>query len=412
MLLRISTAFLVILVVLPAFSQDRVEPKPRSRNPVKLTEEALQIHRDALLIDGHNDLPWMLREKADPFFKKFDITKDQPALHTDIPRLRKGNVGGQFWSAYVPAETDKARTAVKETLVQIDQIHRLIRAYPDTFALALTSGDIVRIRKEGKIASLIGIEGGHSIDNSLAVLRTMHTLGVRYMTLTHTDNLDWADSATDKARHGGLTPFGEQVVLEMNRLGMLVDISHVSADTMRHVLRVTRAPLIASHSSAFALAEHPRNVPDDVLKALPKNGGVIMVNFYSGFITQEGARVSKAMFAAYRDMRAKYENEKEFKEAWQEWRKQNPFPPGNVHDVVDHIEHIMKVAGPDHAGIGSDYDGINSVPRQLEDVSCYPYITQELLNRGHSRETIHKVLGGNVLRVMRQAEEVARELSR
>lgn len=396
-------------MALPVTSQEKAA---RTRGPVKLTEEALRIHRDALVIDGHNDLPWMLREKTDPFFKKYDITRDQPALHTDIPRLRKGNVGAQFWSAYVPAETDKARTAVKLTLEQIDQIHRLIRTYPETFALARTAADIVRLRKEGKIASLIGIEGGHSIDNSLGTLRMMYALGVRYMTLTHTDNLDWADSATDLPRHNGLTPFGEQVIQEMNRLGMLVDISHVSADTMRHTLRITRAPVIASHSSAFALAEHPRNVPDDVLKLLPKNGGVILVNFYSGFITQEGARISKLAMQTGREMRKKYPREEEFREAYRAWRKQYTMPTGSIHDIVDHIEHIIKMAGIDHVGLGSDYDGIDSVPRQLEDVSTFPYITQELLNRGHQREAILKILGGNALRVLRQAEDVARDLQK
>ncbi len=380
---------------------------PAKRGLVKLTEAALQIHREALVIDGHNDLAWKFREKNDPFFRRLDIARSQPSLHTDIPRLRKGNVGAQFWSAYVPAETAKMGTAVKETLEQIDIIRRFVRAYPDTFAMAYTADDIERIHKEGKIASLIGVEGGHSIDNSLGVLRMLYTLGARYMTLTHSDTLDWADSATDTPRHGGLTPFGEQVVLEMNRLGMLVDISHVSADTMRHALRITKAPLIASHSSTFALAEHPRNVPDDVLRQVAKNGGVIMVNFYSGFITPEGARVMKDMFEAGRALHKKYPNEREYKEAWAQWHREHAVPRGSVYDVVDHIEHVIKIAGIDHVGLGSDYDGIGSTPEQLEDVSCYPYITQELVNRGHSRADIHKVLGGNVLRACCAAEKVA-----
>jgi membrane dipeptidase len=274
--------------------------------------------------------------------------------------------------------------------------------------MAYTADDIVRIHKEGKIASLIGIEGGHSIDNSLGVLRMLHRLGARYMTLTHTETLDWADSATDKPLHNGLTPFGEQVVLEMNRLGMLVDISHVSADTMKHALRVSRAPVIASHSSAYALAQHPRNVPDDVLQLVAKNGGVVMVNFYPGFITPEGARAVKDFAQAYRELRAKYPEDKDLEAAMEQWRKDHPYPVGSVRNVVDHIEHIMKVAGPDHVGLGSDFDGINAVPRGLEDVSCYPAITQELLNRGHSKEEILKVLGGNFLRAFRQAEAVAK----
>ncbi len=386
-------------------------PKP-PRQPVKVTEEALAIQREALLFDGHNDLPWQFREKGDLGFRTIDLLKPQKNLHTDIPRLRLGGVGAQFWAAYVPADTRRKGTAVRDTLEQIDVIHRMVKAYPDTFEFAYTADDIVRIRKAGKIASLIGVEGGHSIDNSLGVLRTYYTLGVRYMTLTHSETLDWADSATDKPKSNGLSPFGEQVVLEMNRLGMLVDISHVSADTMRHALRVTRAPIIASHSSAYALAEHPRNVPDDVLRLVKANGGVVMVNFYSGFIIPEGVRVGKEMFQVNRDFEKRFPDEKDRKAAMAAWLKEHPIPTGSVHNVVDHIEHIIKVAGIDHVGIGSDFDGINSVPQQLEDVSCYPNITQELLNRGYKKEDILKILGGNALRVLRRAEEVSRELQK
>src|SRR5262245_46218159 len=295
----------------PAKDKPDEKAKPKPRAPVKLTEEALKLHAEALVFDGHNDLPWKLREKADLSFRRYDITRPQPALHTDIPRLRQGGVGAQFWSAYVPASTDRKGTAVKATLEQIDVIHRLVRAYPDVFEMAYTADDVVRIRKAGKIASLIGLEGGHAIDNSLAVLRMLYALGARYMTLTHSENLDWADSATDTPRHGGLTPFGEQVVLEMNRLGMLVDISHVSADTMRHALRVSKAPLIASHSSAFAIAAHPRNVPDDVLRLVAKNNGVILVNFYSGFVVPEGARAMKRYFEVGGELKKKFPKEAE-----------------------------------------------------------------------------------------------------
>jgi membrane dipeptidase len=228
------------------------------------------------------------------------------------------------------------------------------------------------------------------------------------MTLTHTETLDWADSATDEAKHHGLTKFGEEVVAEMNRLGMLVDISHVSADTMRHALRVTKAPLIASHSSAFALAPHPRNVPDDVLKLVAKNGGVVMVNFYPGFLSPEAARISRDAFKAARELKAKYPDEKEFEAAMKAWQQEHPMPPVSVRTVVDHIEHVIKTAGIDHVGLGSDFDGINAVPQGLEDVSCYPYVTQELLNRGYKKDEILKVLGGNILRVMRAAEEVSK----
>jgi membrane dipeptidase len=390
-----------------AGQKGKAVPESKAPPAVKVTEEALRIHRAAIVIDGHNDLPWQFREKNDLSFTHIDIRRPQKNLHTDIPRLRQGGVGGQFWSAFVPAESMKDGTAVKKTLEQIDVIHRMVRSYPDTFAMAYSADDIVRIHKEGKIASLIGIEGGHSIDNSLGVLRMLYALGARYMTLTHSENLDWADSATDLPKHHGLTPFGEQVVLEMNRLGMLVDISHVSAETMRHALRVTRAPVIASHSSAYALAEHPRNVPDDVLRLVARNGGVVMVNFFPGFIVPEAARTMKDMFGVARQLKARYPKEEDFQLALKEWLREHPIPTGDVHNVVDHIEHIIRVAGVDHVGLGSDFDGINAVPRQLEDVSCYPNLTQELLNRGHGREEILKILGGNLLRVLRAAEQAA-----
>jgi membrane dipeptidase len=295
------------------------------------------------------------------------------------------------------------------TLEQIDVIKRMVAAYPDVFEMAYTADDIVRIHKQGKIASLIGVEGGHSIDNSLGVLRMLYALGVRYMTLTHSETLDWADSATDEAKHLGLTEFGDRVVREMNRLGMLVDISHVSVETMRDALRVSRAPVIASHSSAYALAEHPRNVPDDVLRLVKKNGGVIMVNFYSGFVVPEAARLMKGMFQTARELQKKYPDERQFRAAVRQWLKEHPIPTGSVHHVVDHIEHIIHTAGVDHVGLGSDFDGISTAPKQLEDVSFYPYITQELLNRGYSKDDIKKILGGNLLRVLRQAERVAKE---
>ncbi len=414
---QVALCFVLCVSTLPlgAFGPTRSAadaPKAKSRAPVKLTEAALAIHREALLIDGHNDLPWQFREKKDLSFRKIDLRKVQKDLHTDVPRLRKGGVGAQFWAAYVPASTGRKGTAVRETLEQIDVIQRMVAGYPDVFEMAFTADDIVRIHKKGKIASLIGVEGGHSIDNSLGVLRTYYALGVRYMTLTHSETLDWADSATDKPRHNGLTKFGEQVVWEMNRLGMLVDISHVSADTMRHVLRVTKAPVIASHSSAYALAEHPRNVPDDVLKLVKKNNGVVMVNFYSGFVVPEGVRASKDMVQAYRDLKKKHPREEDLRAAFRAWRRDHPIPAGSVHHVVDHIEHVIKVAGIDHVGLGSDFDGIDRVPNQLEDVSCFPYVTQELLNRGHSKADVLKVLGGNALRVLRDAEKVARDLKK
>ena len=392
----------ILLCLLPALL-----PAQSKRQPVVLTDEARALHKDCLLVDGHNDLPWQFREKNDLSFLTLDISRLQKNIHTDIPRLREGGVGAQFWAAYVPTSTRKDHSSIRMTLEQIDVIHRFVKAYPDAFEFARTADDIVRVRKAGKIASLIGVEGGHSIDDSLGVLRCYYDLGVRYMTLTHSENTDWADSATDKPKSNGLSPFGEEVVREMNRLGMMVDISHVSADTMRHVLRVTKVPVIFSHSSAFAKAEHPRNVPNDVLKQMPQNGGIVMVNFYSGFIVPEAARLRKRMFEAARDLKAKYPDEKEFQVAMDQYRKANPIPRGSIHDVVDHIEHVIKVAGIDHVGLGSDFDGIDSTPEQLEDVSKYPLITQELLNRGYKPDQIRKVLGENFMRVFREVEKAA-----
>ncbi|MEX0702154.1 MAG: membrane dipeptidase [Planctomycetales bacterium] len=388
-----------------------VEPKTTTqRKPVVLTERARAIHRDAPVFDGHNDLPWQLRNKAGSSFDGADLSRLQERFHTDIPRLRKGGVGAQFFAAYVPADERHKNQAAHFALEQIDLIRRMCRRYPETFELATTAADVVRIKKEGKIAALIGIEGGHAIENSLSLLRMFHDLGVRYITLTHSDTLDWADSATDEPKHKGLTPFGEDVVRTMNELGMLADISHVSADTMRHVLRVSKAPVIASHSSAYTIAPHPRNVPDDVLKLVAKNGGVVMVNFYSGFVVPSSAKARANVLQVMRDLREKHKTPAEFDKAFAAWEKENPIEAGDIHDVVDHIEHIAKVAGIDHVGLGSDYDGITLVPAQLEDVAAFPLITQELLDRGYEEDAIRKILGGNILRALRDAEKVGREM--
>ncbi len=344
-----------------------------------VTEEALEIHHSGMLFDGHNDLPWAMRSRADSSFDKIDISKPTE-LHTDIDRLKKGGLKAQYWSVYVPVSTMTEGNAYITTLEQIDLVHEMCKRYPDDFEIALTADDIERVVADGKIASLIGVEGGHSIENSLARLNELYNRGARYMTLTHSKNLDWADACTDEPKVGGLNEFGEEVIREMNRIGMLVDISHVTAECMRKTLAVTKAPVIYSHSSAKSVCDHVRNVPDDVLKLTAENGGVVMVNFFSGFVLpKEQLEV---------DERAR----------------------GDFRIVVDHIEHIIKVAGIDHVGIGSDYDGIPRLPRGLDDVSYYPYITQEMLNRGYNKEQIHKLLGGNALRVLRKAEEVAREL--
>ena len=394
---------LAIAITLAWIPSIRADERPL----VTVTNRGQRVHFSSYVFDGHNDLPWAIRNKASSSFANIDIDVDQPTLHTDIPRLRKGNVGAQFWSVYVPANTADDGTALLKTLEQIQLVKAMVERYPTAFSLALTTKDITRCRRAGTIASLIGVEGGHAIEDSLGNLRRLYQLGARYMTLTHSANLSWADSATDGVMHDGLSPFGEEVVREMNRLGMLVDLSHVSAATMKDALRVTSAPIIFSHSSARAVAPHPRNVPDDVLQLVADNGGVVMVNFFSGFIHPESARRSKNMFDVMREFRAEYSVEADYRKAMTRWRAANPILPGSVHDVVDHIDHIVKVAGVAHVGLGSDFDGVSMLPDQLHDVSTYPVITQELLNRGYSRRDIHAILSGNVMRAFRTAEQVA-----
>ncbi|HEX4131265.1 MAG TPA: dipeptidase [Pirellulales bacterium] len=369
--------------------------------------EAVDLTRRSLVFDGHNDLPWRVRKEFQGDWRRCDLAQPQVKLQTDIPRLRAGALGAVFWSAYVPADTDLAGTALRDTLEQIDLIHQMIARWPETFELALSADDVERIRASGKIASLIGIEGGHSIQNSIGALRQLHRLGARYMTLTHSDTLSWADAATDEPRSGGLSEFGEDVVREMNRLGMLVDISHVSVDTMRDALRVSTAPVIASHSSARAVADHPRNVPDDVLRLIAKRDGVVMVNFFSGFVVPESAALRKDMFEVRRKLRAELADRAKADAAYDRWLDEHPIVRGTIKNVVDHIDHIVKVAGIDHVGLGSDFDGVAMTPVGLEDVSSFPNITQELLNRGYSAEQIQKILGLNTLRVLRRAGEVA-----
>ncbi len=357
-----------------------VNAEEASRKPVVLTGHGREVHAAGMLFDGHNDLPWQMREIGSSSFDVYDISKSQPKLHTDIDRLRKGGVKAQFWSVYVPADTEAAGTALLQAAQQVDLVDNMLKRYPDVFEFASTADDIERIAKSGKIASMMGIEGGYSIEKSLDNIQRLYDRGCRYMTLTHSKSLDWADSATDDPKCGGLSEFGEAVIREMNRVGMLVDLSHVSAECMKKSLQVTEAPVIFSHSSARALNKHPRNVPDDILKMLPANGGVVMVNFYSKYVIPT------------------------------EQLEKDDTAPGNIHDVVDHIEHIIKVAGIDHVGIGSDFDGVPRLPKQLDDVSAYPLITQELLNRGHSAADIHKLMGTNVLRALRSAETVAKKL--
>jgi membrane dipeptidase len=386
-----------------------------AENSDRFLAEARRILKQVPLIDGHNDVPWQYRKRTSNDFSALDLAHDtaglQPAMHTDIPRLRAGCVGGQFWSVYVPTKLSGAE-AVQATLEQIDVVYRMCARYPETFELALTADDVARIHRKGRIASLIGIEGGHSINNSLATLRMMYRLGARYMTLTHVKNTDWADAAGDVAKHHGLTPFGEDVVREMNRLGMLVDLSHVTDDVMRDALRVSQAPVIFSHSSARAVCNHVRNVPDDVLRLTATNGGVVMVCFLPSYVT-EVDRKDGEQARAERDRLVELHGDDVAKvnAGMAEWRKTHPDPAAStLRDVADHIDHIRKVVGVDHIGIGGDFDGFTGGVRGLEDVSKYPDLLAELLRRGYSKDDIKQIAGLNVLRALRGAERVAQKL--
>ena len=375
-----------------------------------------RILREVPLIDGHNDLPEQYEDRVKDHLAQIDIRQDQskltPPLMTDIPRLRQGRVGGQFWSVYVPA-TLKGADAVRATLEQIDLVHRLVGKYADTFELARTADDVERIHRGGKIASLIGMEGGHSIANSLAALREMYALGARYMTITHFENNDWADSATADPAHNGLTPFGKVVIAEMNRLGMLVDCSHIAPKTMHDILDVTAAPVIFSHSSARALVDHPRNVPDDVLRRLQQNDGVVMVTWVPGFSSEKVRARDAAKSAEEARLKALYIGQPaNVKAMLADWDAKNPAPRATVRDVCDHIDHIVQVAGATHVGFGADLDGITSTPEGLESVADYPKVFAELIRRGYPDEQLEGIAGRNVLRVMRKAEEVAARLQK
>ncbi|MFD5737006.1 dipeptidase [Streptomyces sioyaensis] len=361
------------------------------------------------VVDGHNDLPWALREQVRYDLDRRDIATDQSAhLHTDLPRLRAGGVGAQFWSVYVRADYagDKA---VSATLEQIDVVRELVARYPGELRLALTADDMEAARAEGRIASLMGAEGGHSIHNSLATLRALHRLGVRYMTLTHNDTIDWADSATDEPRHNGLSAFGEEVVREMNRCGMLVDLSHVSADTMRDALRVSTAPVIFSHSSARAVCDHPRNIPDDVLAQLPANGGVAMATFVPKFVLPAAVEWTQR---ADENMRAHglhhLDTTEEGMRVHRAFEAAHPRPKATVATVADHLDHMREVAGVDHLGIGGDFDGTAFTPDGLADVAGYPNLIAELLDRQWSESDVAKLTWQNAVRTLRAVEDVAR----
>lgn len=370
----------------------------------------LDILRTTPLIDGHNDLPWALRQQYGNDVYAVDLTQNLAAstkLHTDIARLRAGGVGGQFWSVYVPASLTPLE-AVEETFEQIDTAKRIIAAHPDIFGLAVTADEAEAVFASGRIASLIGMEGGYSIDDSLALLREFHRAGARYMTLTHSKTTTWADSATDAPKWGGLNAFGEDVVREMNRLGMMVDLSHVSEDTMLDAMRVAEAPVIFSHSSARAVTGHPRNVPDRVLRMMPEDGGIVMINLAPGFVSEAVRGWNAARAAEEAQLTTLNPGDPAAVEAGlKAWGAANPTPPATLADVVAHIQHVRQVAGIDHVGLGADFDGIGSLPEGMGGVDAYPRILAALMQAGWTEADIRKIAGENLLRVMRAVEAVA-----
>jgi len=369
--------------------------------------QAIQILKTVPLVDGHNDIPDAIRERGG--VDSVDFSATQLGLMTDIPKLRDGHVGAQFWAAYVPVTTmHEGEHPAVYALEQIDLVRRLCARYPRDLAMAYTAADVERSFKAGKISCLIGIEGGHAIESSLGALRMFYALGTRYMTLTHWETTDWADAATDTAKHGGLTAFGEQVVLEMNRLGMLVDLSHVSDGTMMDALRVSKAPVMFSHSSARSISNHVRNVPDSILKLVTANGGIVMVNFNPGFVSETVRLYEDSMAARTKALRAAGVDTVALADSAKRWDRNAP--RATLQQVADHIEHVRDVAGIDHVGLGSDFDGITSVPAGLENVSKFPDLIAELLRRGWKVEDVKKVVGLNALRVLREAERVSQQM--
>lgn len=376
-------------------------------------QQAIEILERVPLFDGHNDAPYQYRNRVGYKFGEldfYDTTQLDNPMHTDIPRLKEGKVGAQWWSVYVPAGIPEDE-AVKRTMEQIDFVYRMAEKYPNDFGMAYTADDVERIFEDGKIASLIGMEGGHSISNSLATLRMFYELGARYMTITHGRTLDWADAAGDDPQHDGLTEFGEEVIREMNRLGMLVDLSHVTPASMKDAIRVSEAPVMFSHSNARAISGHPRNVPDDVLQLLPEKDGIVMVTFVESF-TSEELRQWYAERNGYRSkMESLYGGQPDtVDEMMEQWMAENEMPKSTLEQVADHIDHIRDQIGVEYIGIGGDYDGISSLPLGLEDVATYPNLFAELLRRGYSEEDLEKIAGLNMLRVMRGAEVVSDRL--
>ena len=408
-----QTLKLIPLVFLIIFQASCAGAQMTSQSDEELRQQATEILERVPLFDGHNDAPYQYRNRVGYKFGEldfYDTTQLENPMHTDIPRLKEGRVGAQWWSVYVPAGIPEDE-AVKRTMEQIDFVYRMAERYPDEFEMAFTADDVERIFDDGKIASLIGMEGGHSIANSLAVLRSFHRLGARYMTITHSRTLDWADAAGDEPMHDGLSEFGEEVIREMNRLGMLVDLSHVTPATMKDAIAVSEAPVMFSHSNARAISGHPRNVPDDVLQILPEKDGLVMVTFVESF-TSEELRQWYAERNGYREkMESLYGGQPDSVSAKMEaWMEENEQPKSTLEQVADHIDHIKNVVGVDYIGIGGDYDGVSSLPLGLEDVSTYPALFAELLSRGYTEEELEKIAGLNMLRVMRGMEDVSERL--
>ena len=418
--LACSLALLVpVLSLRPGAATEGAPPQqtpaaasPSPERDERLWQRALKLHRRATIVDGHNDVTSPMVDED------YDLgTPSAGKFHTDIARLKQGGMTGEFFAIYVDRKYATEGGSARRAMDMIDVVYRAAERHPNDLVMATSAADVRRAKRQNKIAALMGIEGGHAIENSLFALRDFYRLGVRYMTLTHNNTNDWADACCDKPRHGGLNDFGREVVREMNRLGMLVDISHVSDETMNDVLDSSQAPIIASHSSARALANHPRNIPDDVLRRVTKNGGVVLVNFYPNFIDQKAIDASRARAERLKpqleSLREQYKSDpKRLEEETSKLYAANPLPATPLSALIDHIDHIAKVAGVEHVGLGSDFDGVPSLPVGMEDVSKLPNITYELLRRGYSETDVRKILGENLLRVMAEAERVARASSR
>ena len=391
-------------IMLPLMGPINLFAQTEGHGQITLTEEALRIHREALLIDGHNDMPGNILDKKLNLEPGFTLNEVQPQLQTDIPRLRKGGVDAQIFVAYISPDHMRTGGGNQACIEQIELIQSLVKSHSDSLELAVSADDISRISRQAKIATLIGVEGGHAIENDLDNLERYYELGARYMTLTHNETTNWADASYDRPLHGGLSSFGKKVIKAMNRMGMLVDVSHASDDTVRDALKVSKAPVIASHSSVKAICPSRRNLSDELIKGIAGTGGLVMVNFFPLFLVPEGGKVEAGYIEYSIELRAQNLPPEQFRAEMDKWQKQQPpMPVCYVGHLVDHIDHIVKVAGIDHVGLGSDYDGITYGPEQMPDVSGFPFVTQELLNRSYSTGDIKKILGENFLRVLGEA---------